>query len=313
MQFSSLLLILLLALSSFQFLNSESWAETDKQKTVEPIIYDSGIILMNIGELNEIDGQYWLDFFFYIKSDKVDFTQNIPELVFMNARDIELGDPHITQNYYEIRVKGQFFTQLDFYDYPYEKHMLVVEIEPKIPYDKTRFVFGNTPETHIDPDLGISSNLKMIDVTSESVTHTYFDGLEFSRMISTFVVGAEPVGTTLRTVLPVTIIVGISLTLFFIPGNFIPRLIIIPPLLLATVFWHQTDLQLLPNLGYMTTFDRLMLMYYALFVNNILSLVVQIRASEIYEDQNKVKKYNRFFIYTTIAIIVIGVIRLFTV
>ena len=176
---------------------------------------------------------------------------------------------------------------------------------------KTRFVFDNTT-TQIDSNLGISPNLKMIGATSKAVTHTYFDGLEFSRMISTFVVENEPIGTTLRTVLPVTIIAGISLIIFFIPKNFTPRMILVSPLLLAAVFWHQTGLESLPNLGYMTIFDRLMLMYYALFVNNIVSLVIQIRSFEIYQNPERAKKYNRFFIYTTIVIIIVGMTQIFT-
>ena len=137
------LALLLLVVSSFSFQISEyqSWAEIDKQENdvdtdTRQIFYDSGIVLMHIGELDKVKGQYWLDFFFYIESDDVDFTKEVPELVFMNARDIEIDNPHITQNYYEVRVKGQFFTQLDFHDFPYEKHRLIIEIEPKIPYDK---------------------------------------------------------------------------------------------------------------------------------------------------------------------------------
>lgn len=84
----------------------ESWAQESSNTNSSSIVYDSGIILMNIGEINEKSGTYWLDFFFYMKSDNIDFTQEIPEIVFMNARDIEIGEPHITPNYYEIRVKG---------------------------------------------------------------------------------------------------------------------------------------------------------------------------------------------------------------
>ncbi len=310
------LLLLSISFFSFQISDYQSWAEIDKQSidednvdddgaTVKQIAYDSEIILMNIGELDKVKGQYWLDFFFYMESDDVDFTKEIPELVFMNARDIEISNPHITQNYYEVRVRGHFFTQLDFQDFPYEKHKLTVEVEPKIPYDKTRFVFDNA-KTQVDSNLSISPNLKMIGATSKAVTHTYFDGLEFSRMVSTFVVEQEPVGTTLRTVLPVTIIAGISLIIFFIPKNFTPRMILVSPLLLTAVFWHQSGLESLPNLGYMTFFDKLMLMYYALFVNNIISLVIQIRSFEIYQNPERAKKFNRIFMYTTIVIITVG-------
>ena len=59
-------------------------------------MYNFGINLMNIGEINKKAGTYWLDFFFYIRSDYVDSTQGITEIIFMNARDIELGESYIT-------------------------------------------------------------------------------------------------------------------------------------------------------------------------------------------------------------------------
>ncbi len=290
---------------------SESWAQ-ESTNTDSPVVYDSGISLMNIGEINEKSGTYWLDFFFFMKSDDVDFTKEIPEIVFMNARDIEIGEPHITPNYYEVRVRGDFATQLNFEKFPYERHELVVEIEPKMPYDSSRFVFGKNSKSSIDPDMKIFSNFKMFDSNVKTISHTYFDGLEFSRIIATYTVGPEPIGSTLKTILPVTIIVGISLMIFFIPEHYTPRIYLTAPLLLAAVYWHQSSLIHLPSLGYTTIFDRVMILYYILFVNSILSLAVQMRVSAKDKNDIRAKKYNRIFSYSTIAILVYVVIRIIT-
>ncbi len=75
---------------------NESWAQEFPNDEFTPIMYNPGINLMNIDKINEKAGTYWLDFFFYIRSDGVDFTQGIPEIIFMNARDVELGEPYIT-------------------------------------------------------------------------------------------------------------------------------------------------------------------------------------------------------------------------
>ena len=63
--------------------------------------------------------------------------------------------------------------------------------------------------------------------------------LEFSRLVVTFEIWHELLGIFLRTILPVFIITGISLIIFFIPENFTPRIYLTAPLLLAMVYLHQ--------------------------------------------------------------------------
>ena len=290
----------------------ESWAQESPGETPSYAVFDSGVNLMNIGEIDEQAGTYWLDFFFYLKSDNVDFTQDVPEIAFMNGRDIEIGEPHITSNYFEIRVRGDFATQLDFEKFPFEKHDLEIVIEPKLPHDASMFVFGDNLENAIDSDIQISSNLKMFDSDIEAISHTYFDGMEFSRVIVTYTVGPEPFGSALKTFLPVTIIVGISLMIFFIPEHYTPRIYLTAPLLLAAVYWHQSSLAHLPALGYVTSFDKLMILYYVLFVNSILSLAVQMRVSAKDKNDVRAKKYNKIFAYSTVAIIIYALVRIFT-
>ena len=320
---SRFLLVLMLLNVLVMPVFGESWAQESTEQdplpptthgsdSLPPTTYDSGIILMNIGGIDEVSGTYWLDFFFYMKSDDVDFTQEVPEIVFMNARDIDMEEPHITTNYYEVRVRGDFATQLNFEKFPYEIHELTVEIEPKIPHDSSRFVFDKDVENIIDSEMKIFSNLKMFDSNVEVMSHTYFDGLEFSRIVATYSVGSEPIGSTLKTILPATIIVGISLMIFFVPEHYTPRIYLTAPLLLAAVYWHQSSLGHLPSLGYTTIFDRVMILYYLLFVNSILSLVVQMRVSAKDKNNIRAKKYNRIFSYSTIAILAYVAIRIIT-
>ncbi len=290
----------------------ESWAQESSNTDPFPTTYDSGISLMNIGEIDKKAGTYWMDFFFYMESDSVDFTQDIPEIVFMNARDIEIDEPHVTPNYFEIRVKGDFATKLDFEKFPFEKHDLVIEIEPKLPHDTSKFVFRENPENSIDSEMKISSNLKMFDSDAKTTSHTYFDGLEFSRIVVTYTVGPEPFGSAFKTFLPVSIIVGISLIIFFIPGHYTPRIYLTAPLLLAAVYWHQSSLAHLPALGYVTSFDKLMILYYLLFVNSILSLAIQMRVSEKDKNDIRVKKYNKIFTFSTIGLILYALVRILT-
>lgn len=50
-------------------------------------------------------------------------------------------------------VRGDFATQLDFEKFPFEKHELEIVIEPKLPHDTSKFVFGDNLENAIDSDI----------------------------------------------------------------------------------------------------------------------------------------------------------------
>lgn len=302
----------ILVISLLAVFVDDSWAQQSPTESITPIVYDSGISLMNIGEIDEKAGTYWMDFFFYMKSDDADFTQEIPEMVFMNARDVEIDEPYVTPNYFEIRVKGDFATRFDFERFPFEKHDLIIEIEPKLPYDANKFVFANSPENSIDSEMKISSNMKMFDSDVKTMSHIYFDGLEFSRIMATYTVGPEPIGSALKTFLPVSIIVGISFIIFIIPENYAPRLSITALFLLATVFWHQFGQQHLPPLGYVTSFDKLLILYYLLFANSLLLVAVQMRVFAKDKNDIRARKYNKIFTYSAIGIIAFALFRMLT-
>lgn len=131
-------------------------------------------------------------------------------------------------------------------------------------------------------------------------------------MVVPYTVGPEPFGSALKTFLPVIIIVGISLMIFFILEHYTPRIYLTALLLLVDVYWHQSSLAHLPALGYVTSFDKLMILYYVLFVNSILSLAVQMRVSTKDKNDVRAKKYNKIFTYPTIAIIIYALVRIFT-
>lgn len=101
-------------------------------------------------------------------------------------------------------------------------------------------------------------------------------------------------------------ITSLSLLIFWIPDNFTPRIYLTAPLLLSLVYLHRAVLGEIPTVGYMTIFDKIMIIYYTLFLNCITSLAIQMRYQAIYKDDEKVKKVNRIMKYFIPVIIGVG-------
>ena len=97
------------------------------------IKYNSSIILQNVGEINKKDGHFWAQFIIIIESDDVDFKENPPQLSFTNARNPNTHDEYIESHHYEVTVESEFFTEMNFYTFPFDSIFLTIIIEPRIP------------------------------------------------------------------------------------------------------------------------------------------------------------------------------------
>jgi len=275
--------------------------------TTEPDEYVIGITLANVGQIDRKNGEYFLDFWVYIESENQDFIKNPPKLEFLNGQINKISSEYVESEYYEARINGNFHNNMDFHNFPFEEITLKISIEPSIPQNIDRVRFSSDEFSSVIDDAANIPGWDMLKPEFMIVKHQYDDDT-YSRFIVEY--GAEKpiLGTALRTLLPVTIITAISLIIFFIPENFTPRIYLTAPLLLALVYLHTSNLDYLPPLGYLTVFDKIMIIYYALFVNSILTLGIQMRIHVTHKDDQKIKKVNNIQLILVPVIIVVGII-----
>ncbi len=268
-----------------------TYAQQDKMPS-GPAVYHTGMILTNLGNIDEKHGKYWMDFVIYIESDEVDFTEEPPLLSFVNGRDLIFSNELIEPDYYEVRVQGEFFSEFDFRAFPFETLELKMKMEMTVGYEANKVILKANDEKPVDP-LAIIHGWTLVDSNVSDQIHTYPDGLQFSRFEANIEVSHKPIGVALSTIFPVTVLTAIAMFVFFIPHNFTARIYLTAPLLLAVVYWHQSHLSHLPMLGYLTFFDKLILIYYALILNAILAISLQMRSHKTHADDFKIRKINR--------------------
>lgn len=73
------------------------------------------------------------------------------------------------------------------------------------------------------------------------------------------------------------------------PTNFTSRIGLGASTLLAAVAAHLNAANQLPPIGYLTLMDKIMIVAYALFLNNLLSMVMQMRLIDHKREQEAVK------------------------
>jgi len=249
--------------------------------------YEIGIYLMNVGKVDLQTGSYDLDFYMWLRSDDSDFTQSKPKFEFMNGR-VTTEVLTVEPNYYEVRVKGTFLKNMSFQKYPFEQLFLTVEVEGTDDINKMVFV-PDVTATGIDNLVNIPG-WRLISSDSAVTEHQYPDGKSYSRYVFSFTIERFFLSSFLKTIFPILIITTIAMLAFWMsPTNFTSRIGLGASTLLAAVAAHLNAANQLPPIGYLTLFDKIMIISYALFLNNLLSMVIQMRLIDHDKKEEAVK------------------------
>jgi hypothetical protein len=252
----------------------------------------TGVYLLNIGKIDLQTGSYDLDFYFWLSTasnSTLDFTKQKPAFDFMNSMNAKVEPSRTEPNYYEVRVKGTFLKNMDFRNYPFDTQQVTVEVEGFETVDRLVFV----------PDTASSGYDGLVNVpgwnlgkTEQSVIVHQYPDQSYSRYIFSFDIQRAALSAFLKTIFPVIIITTIAMLAFWMsPTNFPPRIGLAASTLLAAVAAHLAAASQLPPIGYLTLMDKVMIVAYALFLNNLVSMVLQMRLVD-HEKEEEAAKVN---------------------
>jgi hypothetical protein len=271
-------------------LDPSSYSASATLSGKEPEQLTVGVYLLNIGKIDLQTGSYDLDFYFWLASasnSTTDFTKQKPTFDFMNSMNAKIEPSRIEPHYYEVRVKGTFLKNMDFRNYPFDTQQVTVEVEGFETVDKQVFV----------PDTIASGYDSLINVpgwnlgkTEQSVIVHQYPDQSFSRYIFSFDIQRAALSAFLKTIFPVIIITTIAMLAFWMsPTNFPPRIGLAASTLLAAVAAHLAAASQLPPIGYLTLMDKVMIVAYALFLNNLVSMVLQMRLVDHKKEEQAAK------------------------
>ena len=252
-------------------------------------ILTAGVYIINIGKIDLQTGSYDLDFYFWLSTSdpSIDFTKNKPTFDFMNSMNARIEPSQLTSNYYEVRVKGTFLKNMDFRNYPFDTQQVTVEVEGFTTVDKLVFE-PDTASSGYDNLVNVPG-WKLGDIKQDVIVHKYPDQ-SYSRYIFSFNIERSPLSSFLKTIFPVIIITTIAMLAFWMsPTNFAPRIGLAASTLLAAVAAHLNAANALPPIGYLTLMDKVMIVAYALFLNNLVSMVLQMRLIDHKKDERAAK------------------------
>ncbi len=239
------------------------------EPSANPAHVKVGVWLVNVEKVDLSANSYRLDFYLWFKFNPSEISLNdIKSFEFINGAPTKYevkadGDA----GYLEYRVRGDFITSFDFSDYQFEKHEVVVKIEPT-KLDVSNIIFETDSTSDIDPEATIAGwNLK--GFKTEVSQHSYGDEI-FSRFIFSVNLERPLLSSFIKSVLPIAVITTISLLAFFIsPQNFAQRITLGVTTLMSATTFHLSLISGIPPTGYLTFADRMMISIYVIFLYNL--------------------------------------------
>lgn len=302
-----------------------SQAQTDDEDTLfvpdDPIIYNVGVDLISVGVIDRESGQSDLIFWLTIVSDDIDFTENPPpdDWDLTNGYVIDMTGTNIEPHFYKTKIRGAFFSDVDFRNYPYDEINLAIHIEPYFPLVTNQVVFKvNEDYSLVNPDTVSVPGWSMGEPTFSSYTTTYPWG-DFTHFEANFPIETSPVNVFIKKLLPPIILAFFAFGTFIMSSNTLQnRIAVVVTCLIGSLFFHAIFLLgELPPISYLTLADKMMIAIYTVFVGAGATILMHQRnidkcefASCGYPLKNQIRLDKKMLAITVSAMLVVSVVLL---
>jgi hypothetical protein len=248
---------------------------TPQDNTTSPRVVKIGVYVMDFKSFTVEEGSAKADFYLSLRSDA-----NI------SLSDVELINGHITtvdtlidtpsEKYY--RIYATMDTDPDLRLYPFDRHALTVEIEPKTA-DSTSLVFViDANESGLDTEAELPGwEYRTTGATIESYSYAK-DEPPFSRAVYIYGIQRDTASTILKFFLPIMLIIIVSLSSLLMKVT--SRLGLNASMFLAAVLIHWRVADAIPLVAYATFLDIFMIITYATLVMVLVSGILIMKYHE---------------------------------
>lgn len=253
-------------------------------------VVNIGVYILSVGNLDTTTGTYRIDFFLNFICDTIPCDPS--EFDIMNAADLpsvqDQTDPEVRGKEFYYRVNTRLQSNLDLRDFPFDQHILEIEIEDK---NKTDEQFIYVP---VDSLSGIDSNVRVAgwdlapEITGEVEEHRYDVYNESYSRARYYIEIYHPwFSSFMKGLFAAIVIVMVGMLSFAMRHDATTdRLALTSSTLVGAILYHLTLTSTIPPVGYLTFADSYMLMNYV-FVFMALGITV---ALMLFMDSNEVQK-----------------------
>jgi len=305
--FTILICLLFLVPISQQVLAEQTLhvVESDSQEPQQ--IYELGIILVNVGEIDLSTGAADLSFWVTLDTDSIDLSKNDPPNIdFINGENLSIQHENVIgTDHYEFKVFGTFYNANEFRDWPFSSINLSILIETDAQsIEGIKFLVNEEGSYADEPYI---PGWELTSTNFETEDHFYDEDIgTYSRYVGTFTLGKPVTSSFLQGLFPIFLIGIMAVFNFYLnPLDQGLKMNVALGLLLALVFIHLFAVtMLLPPLEYLTLNDKVLTVVYVVIIFSASEILVQRKFNER-DDYRKARAINKKMRYI-LPIIIVG-------
>jgi len=301
--FSIIIVLLLVPLSIENSLAQNDQIEEDAElesTESETIVYNVGVNLVGVGNIDRESGSSDLIFWWTIVSDDIDFTKYPPpeDWDLTNGYVVDKTGQYTDTHFYKVKMRGAFFNEIDFRNYPYDEITLAIHIEPYLPLTADKIEFRvNEQYSVIDPHTVSVPGWTIGEPSFATYTTTHPWG-DFTHYEAHFPIVTNPLDVFIKKILPVLVLASFGFGTLFMSSNQLQiRTGIIGTCIAGALFFHAVFLLgELPPLSYLTLADKIMISIYSVFAMAVLASIFHQRhldTTEITHDKRDIQRQFR--------------------
>jgi hypothetical protein len=248
---------------------------TVQPENAAPDIVQIGVYIVDFNRFSVEDGTFETNFYLTLTSAT---PVSIDDLEIMNGKATSVDTVRDTPTKKEYRINAALTADPDLRRYPFDRHTLPVEIEPKLKNEREMVLVTDPAESGLDPEADLPG--WEIAGTSTSVTNkSYIQGeVPYSRAVFDYGIGRDAASTILKFFLPIMLIVIVSLSSLMMKIS--SRLGLNASMFLAAVLIHWRIADAIPIVAYATFLDLFMVITYATLVMVLVSGILMMKFTE---------------------------------
>jgi hypothetical protein len=234
-----------------------------------------GVYVMDFNRFEVGAGSVGVDFYLTLDSD---FPVAIDDLDLINGQINSVTTIRDSPLSKEYRVIAVLVSEPDLSRYPFDRHTLVIKLEPRNKTEKEMLLAIGTAETGLYKDADLPGR-QFTRTRAYTTNESYIPGeTPYSRAVFTFGIERDTISTILKFFLPLMLIVIVSLSSLLMKVS--SRLGLNASMFLAAVLIHWRIADAIPLVSYATFLDLFMIITYATLVMVLISGILVLKYSE---------------------------------